>query len=245
MSRLEVTPQSKAEKTVRTLYKSLDRRMEASPVGNCPVELTSAFLKLCLAQSCGKCVPCRVGLDRLVEKIDKLLDGDGCKEDIDIIENTAKAIADSSDCAIGFEAAKLVLDGMTAFRDDYESHIDSARCTSNFGSIPCSAECPAHVDIPAYIALTGEGRYADAVRVIRKDNPFPSVCGLVCEHPCERHCRRTIVDAPVNIRGLKRYAIDNAGTVPAPEKAPATGKTVAVIGGGPAGLTAAYYLALM
>jgi len=245
MSRLVVTPYNKAEQTVRELYSSVERRIAASPAGNCPVELTAAFLKLCLAQSCGKCVPCRVGLDRLSDLIDALLDGEGSSDDLEVIEKTAKAIADSSDCAIGFEAAMLVLDGMAAFKDDYMSHIKHSRCTANFSSIPCTAECPAHVDIPAYIALTGEGRYADAIRVIRKDNPFPSVCGLICEHPCEKHCRRSLVDAPVNIRGLKRFAIDNAGTVPAPAKAPATGKTVAVIGGGPAGLTAAYFLSLM
>lgn len=245
MSRLAITPQNAAEKAVRGLYADLSRRIEQAPVGNCPVELTSAFLKLCLAQSCGKCVPCRVGLDKLIVLIDQLLDGNGSAEDLETIERTASAIADSSDCAIGFEAARLVLEGMAAFRDDYLSHLNNDRCTAGFASIPCTAECPAHVDIPAYIALTGEGRYADAIRVIRKDNPFPSVCGLICEHPCEAHCRRSTVDAPVNIRGLKRFAIDNAGVVPAPGKAPATGKTVAVIGGGPAGLTAAYYLSLM
>ena len=245
MSRLEVSSTSKAERTVRGLYESLSRRIAASPVGNCPVELTSAFLKLCLSQSCGKCVPCRVGLDRLSALCDGLLDGEGDKKTLDLIEKTARAIADSSDCAIGFEAAKLVLDGMAAFRDDYVSHIEKGRCTSNFASIPCTVECPAHVDIPAYIALAGEGRFADAIRVIRKDNPFPAVCGLVCEHPCEHHCRRSLVDSAVNIRGLKRYAIDNAGVVPAPAKNEPTGKSVAVIGGGPAGLTAAYYLAIM
>ena len=245
MSRLEVTATAKAERTVRGLYDSLSRRISSSPVGNCPVELTAAFLKLCLAQSCGKCVPCRVGLDRLSALVDGLLDDEGDVKTLDIIEKTARAIADSSDCAIGFEAAKLVLDGMAAFRDDYISHIEKGRCTSNFASIPCTVECPAHVDIPAYIALAGEGRFADAIRVIRKDNPFPSVCGLICEHPCENHCRRGLVDSAVNIRGLKRYAIDNAGNVPVPACAPATGKTVAVIGGGPAGLTAAYYLSIM
>ena len=245
MNRLEITRQIAAEKTVRELYGALTRRTEASPVGNCPVELTSAFLKLCLAQSCGKCVPCRIGLDRLTALVDGVLDGNGSARDLETIETTARAIADSSDCAIGFEAARLVLDGMAAFRDDYLSHLTKNRCTADFAAVPCSAECPAHVDIPAYIALTGEGRYADAVRVIRRDNPFPSVCSLICEHPCEKHCRRSLVDAPINIRGIKRYAVDNAGVVPAPAKAPATGKTVAVIGGGPAGLTAAYFLSLM
>ncbi len=100
------------------------------------------------------------------------------------------------------------------------------------------------MDIPGYVSLCGAGRYADAVRLIRKDNPFPSVCALVCEHPCEKNCRRAFVDAPINIRGVKEYVVTKAGKVPVPEKLPATGKTVAIIGGGPSGLTAAYYLSL-
>ena len=109
----------------------------------------------------------------------------------------------------------------------------------------CVALCPAGVDIPGYIALVNEGRCADAVRLIRKDNPFPVACAYICEHPCEARCRRNMVDDAINIRGLKRYAVDHAGPVPQPQPAPATGKSVAIIGGGPGGLSAAYYLALM
>ena len=104
---------------------------------------------------------------------------------------------------------------------------------------------PAGVDIPGYIALVAEGRYQDAVHLIRKDNPLPAVCGLICEHPCEVRCRRTMMDDPVNIRGLKRFAVDHAGEVPHPLPAASTGKKVAVIGGGPGGISAAYYLTLM
>ena len=227
------------------LYASLERRVGAAPSGNCPVELTHAFLRLCLAQSCGKCTPCRVGLDRLSALVDQLLEGEGTIGDLALIRRTAQAIADSADCAIGFEAAKLVLDGFAAFQDDYLSHVENGRCTANFDSVPCVSKCPAHVDIPGYLALVGDGRYADAIRLIRKDNPLPSVCALICEHPCETHCRRHIVDDSLNIRGIKRFAVDHAGIVPAPTPAPATGKKVAVVGGGPAGLTAAYFLSLM
>ena len=101
------------------------------------------------------------------------------------------------------------------------------------------------LDIPGYIALIKEGRYADAIRLIRKDNPMVYTCALICEHPCETRCRRNMVDNAVNIRGLKRYAVENAGEVPIPERAPLTGKKVAIIGAGPSGLSAAYYLALM
>ncbi len=239
-----VNQQSAAQKMIDELYKAIGRRRGASPFGSCPVNLTSAFVKLCLVQSCGKCVPCRVGLDKLHNMLEKILDGKGTMEDLDFIRDCAISIYDSADCAIGFEAAKFVLDGLVAFKDDYESHIKNGVCTEHFAAVPCVAGCPAHVDIPGYIALIREGRYADAVRLIRKDNPFPSACAYICEHPCENHCRRKIVDYPINIRGLKRYAVDQAGVVAPPECAPSNGKKVAVIGGGPSGLTAAYYLQL-
>ncbi|WP_152513634.1 FAD-dependent oxidoreductase, partial [Treponema pedis] len=75
--------------------------------------------------------------------------------------------------------------------------------------------------------------------------PFPSTCAFICEHPCEHRCRRNMVDSAVNIRGLKRVAVEFAGKVPPPPCAPPTGKTIAIVGGGPAGLSAAYYLQLM
>ena len=200
MSRLNLTKISNAQKTMDGLYMDFDHRIAASPIGNCPVDLTAAFLKVCAAQSCGKCVPCRIGLDSLSGILNTILDGEAELETIDEAERLATVIADSADCAIGFEAAKLVLNGIKAFREDYVSHIEKDKCTSQFAAVPCSSKCPAHVDIPGYIALIGDGRYADAVRLMRKDNPLPSVCGLICEHPCEKHCRRNIIDDALNIR---------------------------------------------
>ena len=204
------------------------------------------FLNLCQAQTCGKCVPCRIGLTQLSNMIREVLDGDPPVGILRRIENTAQVIVDTADCAIGIDAAQLVLMGLKGFRDDYEEHILHHRCLGSLKNpVPCVALCPAGVDIPGYIALVNEGRCADAVRLIRKDNPFPVACAYICEHPCEARCRRNMVDDAINIRGLKRYAVDHAGPVPQPQPAPATGKSVAIIGGGPGGLSAAYYLALM
>lgn len=246
MSRLSIMTTSKAQTVVEDLYKVLEQRIVASPPGICPVDVSSAFLKLCHAQSCGKCTPCRIGLGQLDNLLDQILDGEGTEETLQLIERTARSVAATSDCAIGREAGKMVLSGLEGFREDYLEHIQHNRCLCHISQpVPCVALCPAGVDIPGYIALIREGRYADAVRLIRKDNPFPTACALVCEHPCEARCRRNMVDASINIRGLKRAAVDRAGTVPVPENAPSTGKTVAVIGGGPSGLSAAYYLQLM
>lgn len=246
MSRLSIITHNKAQTTVEELYKDLERRISASPPGLCPVDLASSFLKMCHAQSCGKCVPCRVGLGQLQKLMEDVLDGNATLDTIDLIEKTAKNIFYSADCAIGYEAAQMVLKGIKGFRDDFEEHVLRGRCKFELNQpVPCVSQCPAGVDIPGYIALVAEGRYGDAVRLIRKDNPLPAVCGLICEHPCEVRCRRTLIDDPVNIRGLKRFAVDHAGDVPLPIPAMPTGKKVAVIGGGPGGISAAYYLTLM
>lgn len=251
MNRLFIKSQDVAQKTVEGLYKDLERRIIASPPGQCPVDLTASFLRLCHSQSCGKCTPCRVGLGQLQLIIDGILnmDTESTMEDLELLESTAEAISVSADCAIGTEAANMVLRGIKGYRDDFESHIKKHTCTERIRSqaqpVPCVARCPAGVDVPGYIALLNAGRYDDAVRLIRKDNPFPTVCALICEHPCEERCRRTLVDSPINIRGLKRFAVDNCGDVPVPEKMDKTGTKIAVIGGGPSGLSAAYFLSIM
>ena len=246
MSRLEVKMPGAAQAVVEQLYRNMERRISASPPGLCPVDMALNFLNLCQAQTCGKCVPCRIGLAQLSNMIREVLEGEPQLKILYRIEATAQVIVDTADCAIGIDAANLVLMGLKGFRDDYEEHILHHRCLGTLKNpVPCVALCPAGVDIPGYISLVNEGRCADAVRLIRKDNPFPTACAYICEHPCEARCSRNMVDDAVNIRGLKRYAVDHADNVPQPKKAPATGKSVAIIGGGPGGLSAAYYLALM
>ena len=248
MSRLKVETPDQAQLTVERLYKDLERHIIASPPGLCPVDLQLSFLKVCHAQTCGKCTPCRIGLGQLQKLMESVLDGKATMKTLQLIEDTANNIMDSADCAIGYEAAHMVLAGLVGFKEDYIHHIKTGKCNSTVNhSVPCVALCPAQVDIPGYIALVGEGRYADAIKLIRKDNPFPTACALICEHPCEARCRRNMIDSAINIRGLKRMAVDNApaNTVPVPEKAETTGKRIAIIGGGPSGLAAAYYLELM
>jgi len=116
-------------------------------------------------------------------------------------------------------------------------------CTS-----PCQRTCPAGIDIPEYIRQINQGNYMQAIMVIKEKNPFPLTCGRVCPHPCEDMCRLGKVCDSVNINHLKRFVADiemNTGQRTIPYKAPETGKRIAIIGGGPAGLTCAYYLARM
>ena len=248
MSRLSVVTTGKMRTTGIELREQLARRIAANPPGVCPVEQQLAFLKTCHAQTCGKCVPCREGLGQLAEMLEEVLDNKATMKELEQIELLARSISNSADCAIGFEAANMVLRGLEGFREDYESHINEHRCVSMYEQpIPCVTLCPANVDIPGYIALAGAGRCDDAIRLIRKDNPFPTACALICEHPCEARCRRMMIDDAVNIRGLKRYVVDNASadSISTPPCNPATGKKVAVVGSGPSGLTAAYFLQLM
>ena len=244
--RLSLDNPTRAAETIEELYSDAVRLVNSNQPGLCPVDLSLAFLRLAHAQSCGKCTPCRVGLLRLEELIRGVLVGDGDENTIDLIESTAQTVFVSSDCVIGQEAARTILKAVKGFRDEFESHLKHSRCISKQNlPVPCVAGCPAHVDIPGYVALIPDGRYSDAVDLIRRDNPFPSVCGLICEHPCEEHCRRARVDDAINIRGLKRYAVEHEGDIKIPEKSAPTGKRVAVIGGGPSGLTCAYYLSIM
>ena len=236
LSRLDIKNPSRAQTVVDNLYRDVERRIAASPPGLCPVDMSLSFLQLCHAQSCGKCVPCRIGLGQLSKLIATVLDGTADMGTLAIIEKTARTVVNTADCAIGRDAARLVLDGLEGFRDDYEEHILHHRCLAGLQlPVPCVALCPAGVDVPGYMALIGEGRCADAVRLIRKDNPFPVACAYICEHPCEARCRRNMIDDAINIRGLKRYAVDTAGDVPQPPCAPPTGKKVAIIGGGSQG----------
>ncbi len=245
MNRLDVAVASKSQKVSDTMHNEIINRLAAAPVGVCHVDMLLAFARLTHSQSCGKCVPCRVGVTQLEALLTKVLDGDATEQTLDEIAALAKVVAESSDCAIGSYAGSMVLRGLENFKEDFESHLRKGHCVSKYAAVPCVSRCPAGVDIPGYAALVAEGRLEDAIALIRKDNPFPTVCGYICEHPCEHQCRRNIVDSAVNIRGIKRYAADNAHNVPVPAPMDNTGKSVAIVGGGPSGLTAAYYLTLM
>lgn len=110
---------------------------------------------------------------------------------------------------------------------------------------PCQGACPAGVDVPRYIRFIRAGKFTEAVKVIRESIPFPSVCGYACIHPCEGECARRQYDEAMAIRMLKRAAADFSEVVldTIPPVGASTGQKVAIVGAGPAGLTAAYYLA--
>ena len=246
MSKITLDIPEKSQKILDAMYQTMEGRLAASPGGVCPIDITLSFVRMCHTQSCGKCVPCRIGLGPLGDLLEKILDNEASPEDLEVLRKTAESIFLSADCAIGYGAAEMVLNSLAAFADEYQEHIQRHACLMHQNQpVPCRVACPAHVDIPGYLSLIADGRNEDAIRLIRKDNPFPASCGFVCEHPCEGNCRRNMIDEAINICGLKRYAAEHIKSVPAPKRLPDTGKKVAVVGGGPGGLTAAYYLQLM
>lgn len=250
-----MTQQLNTFRTDRSMEAHLEtfrRTLDAYPVGACPLSMELTMLQNASTQSCGKCVPCRDGLPQLAGMLRGLLDGagDAASRAEELAEMTALAelVRDTSDCAIGYQPATVLLEGMRRFDAEYRRHVDDGRCREDRGAkVPCISLCPAHVDVPGYIALLAVGDAAGAVRLIRENNPLPSACALICESPCESHCRRQLIDDAVNIRGLKEYAVDQApaDSLPVPERGPDTGRTIAVVGGGPSGLTAAWFLSLM
>jgi NADH-quinone oxidoreductase subunit F len=216
----------------------------------CMVDLARFFTDFVQKESCGKCVPCRIGTKRMLEILERITRGEGELADIERLQRLGEMIAATSLCGLGQTAPNPTLSTIRYFRDEYEAHIIEKRCPANackaLITTTCASACPAHVNVPEYVGLIAEGRFAEALDVIRRRNPFVSVCGRACDHPCELFCRRGDVDEPVAIQQLKRFVSDEvaAPTPPRLWLGPRRGR-VAVIGSGPAGLTAAYFLALI
>ena len=219
---------------------------------SCMVDITKYFLSFTQEESCGKCIPCRRGLEQMLGILQEITRGRGEMRHLDELEELAKVVNVASLCGLGQTAPNPVLTALRYFRDEYEEHIIQKRCRAGVCDslflAPCENRCPLHMNAPAYIQLLKEERMREAYQTILEDNPLPSVCGRVCHHPCEGKCRRGEVDEPVAIREIRRFIADhsheNSGKTLLQPKVifPKTGKTIAIIGAGPAGLTAAYYL---
>ncbi len=215
----------------------------------CMVDIARYFLSFTADESCGKCIPCRVGTRMMRNILTDICEGRGREGDIERLEALGKDIIDASLCGLGQTAPNPALTTIRYFRKEYEEHIKYKRCPAVscrvIISSPCEYTCPVHMDVPAYLTLAAQGKYTQAMEVMREKNPLPGICGRVCTHPCETNCRRAEVDQPVAIREVKRFLADyelKKKVKPRIAKAPPNGKKVAVVGAGPAGLTAAYFL---
>ncbi|UCD08467.1 MAG: FAD-dependent oxidoreductase [Dehalococcoidales bacterium] len=214
----------------------------------CMVEIARYFLSFTQDESCGKCVMCRLGTKQMLTILENICAGRGRLEDIETLKDLCQQVKAGSLCQLGQTAPNPVLTTLQYFLNEYEDHIKRHHCEAavcqSIVSSPCSHTCPAGIDVPRYIRFIADGNFDASLAVIREKIPFPSVCGLVCFHPCEVKCRRGQLDEAIDIRMLKRFASENGGELWKQnlQIASSTGKSVAVIGSGPAGLTAAYFL---
>jgi NADH-quinone oxidoreductase subunit F len=216
----------------------------------CIVDVAKYFLNFLRDESCGKCLSCREGTQRMWEILADIAGGKARMQDLALLEELALAVKDSSLCGLGQTVANPVISTLRYFREEYETHIKAKKCPAmvckEIVSSPCMYTCPVDQEASTYIALVAQRRFEEAFKVIMKDNPLPSVCGRVCHHPCEKVCRAGEMGDPISIRGLKRFVVDWAhrnGIRYEPEPVHQDRERIAIVGAGPAGLTAAYCLA--
>ena len=204
---------------------------------NCMVDVARYFIEFTHSESCGKCVPCRVGLDKALRILKNFANGNGVEEDLDALDELGRMIRDMSLCGLGQTAPNPVLTTMRHFRHEFEDHIRAKRCRAgvceHLALSPCENSCPLHMNIPRFLQLYKEDRIEEAFESIIMDNPLPASTGRVCQHPCDNRCRRMSIDESVNTRDVHRFIADSiykSDRYPAlieriaAKKLPATGK---------------------
>jgi NADH-quinone oxidoreductase subunit F len=225
---------------------------------NCMVDVARYFIEFTHSESCGQCIPCRVGLDKSLRILNGFTRGRAKETDLDRLDEMGRMIRDTSLCGLGQSAPNPLLTTMRHFRHEFEDHIRAHRCRAgvceDLALSPCENSCPLHMNIPRFLQLYKEGRLEEAFESVVLDNPLPGSTGRVCQHPCEDRCRRRSVDEPVNMREVHRFIADSIFNSDrfdalveriAARKLPPTDRKVAVVGAGPTGLAAAFYLALL
>ena len=179
---------------------------------NCMVDVARYFIEFTRSESCGKCTPCRVGLDKALRTLTRITKGQGREEDLAELDELGRMIRDTSLCGLGQSAPNSVLTALRHFRHEFEDHIRAKRCRAGvcqeLAVAPCENSCPMHMNIPRFLQLYKEDRLEDAFESVIFDNPLPASTGRVCQHPCENRCRRQTVDEPINMREVHRVIAD-------------------------------------
>ena len=225
---------------------------------NCMVDVARYFIEFTHSESCGKCIPCRVGLNKCLRILNRVTEGAGTAHHLEILDELSHYIRDCSLCGLGQTAPNPVLTTLRHFRNEFEDHILARRCQAGvceeLALSPCENSCPLHMNIPRFLQLYKENRLEDAFLSVILDNPLPASTGRVCQHPCDTRCRRQTLDQAVNMREVHRFIADSVfdsdkyepmAQVIVARKFEPTGRKVAIVGAGPAGLTAAFYLAML
>ncbi len=217
------------------------------------VDMMRAYVAKVQEESCGYCTPCRVGTKVVADRLAAIADGFGSFADMDEIRKMAVVIRDTSMCELGHTSMNALLQVMDLAPEAFEKAIRERTPVprGNYHAIataPCIEACPAHLDVPRYIDALKSGNYHESLEIIARRNPLAGICGRVCVHPCETVCRRGELDEPLAIKSLKRFASDQVYSKAVSKITPivplplASDKKVVVVGAGPAGVTAAFFL---
>jgi putative selenate reductase YgfK subunit len=220
-------------------------------MNRCPVNETIKGLEQSLESGALKEPRLRRIGEEILELLQDVAWGRAGREHVPAIKELAQTIIEDALDNQAKQVGQMVTSAVVEHEEIFNSHVQTHNCAAGecvrLAPAPCQMACPAGIDVPAYVSLIGMGRDAEAIEVIRKDNPFPWVCGLVCTRPCEFMCVRGRIDKPVSIKFLKAFAAEKALSdreYKNPEKASDKNKKVCVIGAGPGGMSAAYFLAL-
>lgn len=225
--------------------------MVVTDESTCMVDMAHFFLTFLKEECCGKCTPCREGVPRMLEVLDRIKQGRAEMSDLDTLEEIAAVVKDTALCGLGTTAPNSVLTTLRYFRKEYEDHILRKRCEagvcSHLVSAPCHHACPIDTEASSYVALIAQGKFQEAAEINYLNNPLPSVCARVCHHPCEERCRAGEISKPVAVRNLKRFVTDymrvNGNGKMKIQPSVKQEERVAVVGSGPSGLMAAWELA--
>ena len=225
---------------------------------NCMVDVARYFIEFTHSESCGKCLPCRVGLNKSLRILSRITEGAGTVHHLGLLDELSRYIRECSLCGLGQTAPNPVLTTLRHFHHEFEDHILARRCQAGvceeLALSPCENSCPLHMNIPRFLQLYKENRLEDAFEAVIMENPLPASTGRVCQHPCDSRCRRQTLDEPVNMREVHRFIADAVFFSDGYEeilkrvlsrKLEPTGRKIAISGAGPAGLTAAFYLAML
>jgi len=222
----------------------------------CMVDVARYFVGFTAGESCGKCVPCREGLSQMLRILERVSRGEASEDELGLLDELARAVKDTALCGLGQTSANPVLTTLGYFREEYERHIRERRCEAGVCEslylALCENSCPMHMNIPGYLQLLKENRIEEAFELTLRENPLPGTVGRICHFHCRLRCRRDQLDEPVSQGEIHRYLADTMYKMGreravynrlVKEMLPPTGKKVSIVGAGPAGLTAAFYLA--
>jgi NADPH-dependent glutamate synthase beta subunit-like oxidoreductase len=218
----------------------------------CPVRQTIVYISEQIGSGVLSDPKGRRICEQILKLTEEIAEGAAGAEHLDAIETLIQECCSPQAPSVNRETGTAISSLLSNHREVFENHIESRNCPSHdcerLAPSPCQMACPAGIDVPTYLALIAQGKDAQAIDVIRRDNPLPWICGLVCTRPCEMMCVRARIDSPISIKFLKAYAAERAfsdRSYKNPLPKPPNGKKVCVIGAGPGGLSAAYYLGLM